>query len=650
MCGIVGVIEKSGGLTEALVRGMAEQIRYRGPDSSGEAVLADGRVAFAHRRLSILDLSPAGHQPMVSSSGRYTITFNGEVFNYREIAQELTTPIRGESDTAVMLACFEEFGVREAVSRFVGMFAFAVWDAVEGTVTLVRDRLGVKPLYYGEVNGSFVFTSDLQALRVFPGFAREVDRDALALYFQYGYVPGPWSIVRGLKKLPPGHFLSLSCERSASEVLLESAPEPYWNAPSSDVEATLTAPAHSRRWREEFDEKAFLDDLDERLSHAVRLRLVADVPLGAFLSGGIDSSLVVALMQRYSATPVKTFSIGFEEASFNEAPFARAVADHLRTEHTELIVTDTMSREVIPLLSQISDEPFGDASLIPTYLVSKLARQAVTVSLSGDGGDELFGGYNRYALLASLMTTRDAFPGWMISLANKGAQYAPLGMMDSVQRLLQRVGVFPFALNNPGEKVRRVLALVSERDPQELYYKAVRHFRDGAGVVAGMTIVPEVARVWATHDPKRMMAAADIRHYLPDDILTKVDRASMAVSLEAREPLLDHRLVEYAGTLPMEILYRDGKGKWPLRALLSRYIPQQLIDRPKSGFNIPLDAWLRGSLRGWAEGLLTQEALESQGLRAEPIRTLWKEHIHGGRNHAQLLWNVLMYQDWVSHK
>ena len=653
MCGIVGIIRQNGGLRPDLVRGMAEQIRYRGPDSSGELVLAEGKVAFAHRRLSIIDLSPAGHQPMSSASGRYTITFNGEVFNYRELARELSVPVVGDSDTSVMLACFEQYGIKEAVTRFVGMFAFAVWDAAEGTVTMARDRLGIKPLYYGTIGGSFLFTSDLRALKGVtdllgdPGFTGEIDREAQALYLQYGYVPAPWSIYKGFSKLLPGHTIAVADLTNRNVGLKVCSPQPYWSPPHHDVEEYRNREGFVDRWGAEFDEKGFIDDLDRRISEAVSLRLVSDVPLGAFLSGGIDSSLVVAVMQRHSPNPVRTFSIGFEEERFNEAPFARAIANHLGTDHTELVVTDTMSRDVIPLLPGILDEPFGDSSIIPTYLVSQLARRMVTVSLSGDGGDELFGGYNRYSLLDSLIKTRDKFPAWLVTLANQGAQLSPLGAMDSVQRILRRAGVFPFDLNNPGEKVRRVLSLVNEQDSVELYYQAIRHFRDGSKIVGGIGAVPEIERVQRFSDPRRMMAAADIRHYLPDDILTKVDRASMAVSLEARVPLLDHRLVEYAGSLPMEILYRDGKGKWPLRALLSRYVPQHLIDRPKSGFSIPLDNWLRGALREWAEALLTPQLLESQGFRVEPIRTLWREHVSRRRNHAQLLWNVLMFQDWV---
>lgn len=641
MCGVVGAIRKSGGLHEQFVRSMAAKIAYRGPDSSGEWVSEGAQVAFGHRRLSILDLSPLGHQPMVSSTGRYTITFNGEIFNFKEIARTVSTPLKGGSDTEVILACCERDGVQQAVQHFVGMFAYAIWDTVDRSVTLVRDRLGIKPLYYGWWKDTFIFTSDLRALKGIEGFSLEPSQEATALYLQYGYVPAPWSIYPTFWKLPPGHSLTVRID--TLQVGAQGEPEPFWSYPSTDPDKYMTNGGREGEFS--------LDALELRLLEAVQLRLIADVPVGAFLSGGIDSSLVVALMQRCvaasgSATPVKTFSIGFGEQEFNEAPFAKAVAAHLGTDHTELIVTDRMALDVLPLIAGMCDEPFADSSIIPTYLVCKLARQQVTVSLSGDGGDELFNGYSRYALLNKLMHLRSVLPQAILRPLLFLGRVAPLEAIDLLQRILRSAGIFHFSLSTPGEKLRRTLDVLSEQRNVEMYYKAVRHWRDAGGILQGVSRPVDVPMVEEFHDPRRTMSRADIQMYLPDDILTKVDRASMAVSLEARVPLLDHRVVEYASRIPSEVLYRDGRGKWPLRALVERYIPRTIMERPKRGFSIPLDTWLRTELREWASSLLAPPRLEEAGLIAEPIKKIWTEHLSGRRNHSQLLWNVLMYQEW----
>ena len=641
MCGVVGAIRKSGGLHEQFVRSMAAKIAYRGPDSSGEWVSEGAQVAFGHRRLSILDLSPLGHQPMVSSTGRYTITFNGEIFNFKEIARTVQTPLKGGSDTEVILACCERDGVTQAVQHFVGMFAYAIWDKVERRVTLVRDRLGIKPLYYGWWKDTFLFTSDLRALKGIDGFSLEPSKEATALYLQFGYVPAPWSIYPTFRKLPPGH--SLTVQIDTLHVGEHGEPEPFWSYPSDDPDRNSSG----RGQEVEFS----LDALEHRLLEAVQLRLVADVPVGAFLSGGVDSSLVVALMQQCVASsggtsPVRTFSIGFGEQEFNEAPFAQSVAAHLGTDHTELIVTDRMALDVLPLIAGMCDEPFADSSIIPTYLVCKLARQHVTVSLSGDGGDELFNGYSRYALLSKLMHLRRVLPQSVLRSLLFLGRVAPLEAIDILQKVLRSAGIFHFSLSTPGEKLRRTLDVLSEKRNVEMYYKAVRHWRDASKILKGVSRPVEVAMVEECHDPRRMMSNADIHMYLPDDILTKVDRASMAVSLEARVPLLDHRVVEYASTIPSDVFYRDGRGKWPLRALVQKYVPRSIIERPKRGFSIPLDTWLRTELREWAEPLLTPRSLEEAGFIAGPITNVWMEHLSGSRNHSQLLWNVLMYQEW----
>jgi asparagine synthase (glutamine-hydrolysing) len=618
---------------------------YRGPDSSGEWVSGDGQVGFAHRRLSILDLSPLGHQPMTSSSGRYTITFNGEVFNFSQIAQEMGFQPRGGSDTEVMLAAFEGWGVLPAVSRFVGMFAFAVWDQESRTVTLVRDRLGIKPLYYGLVNGSFVFTSDLRALGGFPGFSAQRSPEASALFLQYGYVPAPWSIFSSLWKLGPGAALTVSLDAlTAGRV---GSVTPFAHPPSEGIKYTqywllpdeeLTADRCS--------EEELLEELESRLVEAIRLRLIADVPLGAFLSGGIDSSLVVALMRQAAGGRVRTFSVGFEVDEYNEAPYAKAVAQHLGTDHTELIVTAQTARDVVPLLQGIVDEPFADSSLIPTYLVSQLARRHVTVSLSGDGGDELFGGYNRYALLNKLMALRNRVPGVVSKIVGSSAELIPVTMISMLGASLHAIGLFPYDLLQMGEKARRTLTLVGIEDDSEFYYTAVRIWRRGEDLIPCVESVPRIASEEWRRDPRICMARADLHSYLPDDILTKVDRASMAVSLETRVPLLDHRVVEFASTLPAGFLYRDGRGKWPLRSLLAKYLPQDLINRPKRGFSVPMGDWLRGDLRDWAEELVRPQALEENGIAEEPVLSRWQQHQSGRRDFSQELWNVLMFQDW----
>ncbi len=634
MCGIVGILDQTGLVSEATLAAMADRISYRGPDSSGVWRDPEEGVGFAHRRLSIVDLSPAGHQPMQSSTGRYTITFNGEVFNFKELAQSIKTPLRGGSDTEVMLACFEAYGVKASVERFVGMFAFAVFDRQERTVTLVRDRLGIKPLYYGYSAGAFVFASDLHAFRALPGWGAQISRDALTLFMRYGFVPAPWSIYEGIFKLPPGTLLEYSLDSLATRKL--PTPQTYW----SMIEI-------SRRSELIEDPEEVLRRTEALLQDAIRLRMIADVPLGAFLSGGIDSSLVVALMQSQASTHIRTFAIGFGEEQYNEAPFARAVAEHLHTDHRELRVTPQDAQMVIPNLQDISDEPFGDASIIPTYLVSKLAREHVTVSLSGDGGDELFGGYDRYLLLDRVFNAKRFLPRPINSALLKAAHLLPLAQADKLQTLLQKSGLFPFKLNQPGEKIRRVLSLLDSASAEELYYRSIQHWPDDAGVVVGGNLRIDVPHVPMRRDARSFMALADIVMYLPDDILTKVDRASMACSLEARVPFLDHRLVEFAAQIPSQILYRDGRGKWPLRQILSKFIPQELIDRPKRGFSIPLDDWLRSSLREWASELLSEQALgESGAINPSPVVRAWADHLSGKRNLSQLLWNVLMFQAW----
>lgn len=642
MCGIAGLWSADGIGAEslhALARQMAETLSHRGPDGSGVWVDATSGLALGHRRLSVIDLSEAGHQPMLSPSGRYVISYNGEVYNFGDLRRELEAldyGFRGHSDTEVMLAAFEAWGVEPAVRRFVGMFAIALWDRQSHELKLIRDRLGIKPLYYGWCGKTFLFGSELKALRAYPGFNAEVDRDALCLYLRHNYIPAPYTIYKSIYKLLPGHILTVPKATTGESGIRDCA---YWS-----IRHVAEAGMHSRL---SSDGEA-LEILEITLRQAVGSRMISDVPLGAFLSGGVDSSTVVALMQAQSSRPVKTFSIGFEESKYSEAVHARRVAEHLGTDHTELYVTPTDAMAVIPMLPGMYDEPFADSSQIPTYLVSKLARSAVTVSLSGDGGDELFAGYDRY------FRTLDVWRkiGWAPAAGRRalGAllERGPDGMLKVASRLA-RGGTIS------SDRLRKLGGMLSSNSPQSLYREFLSHWRRPAEVVIGgeepdyflgrdgnWEISPEI---------EENMCFADLNSYLPDDILTKVDRASMAVSLEARVPLLDHRMVELAWRVPMEMKIRNGQSKWLLRQLLYKYVPPELIERPKMGFGVPIDEWLRGPLRDWAESLLSKDRLKREGFfNPEPIRAKWREHLSGARRWHYYLWDVLMFQAWWEHQ
>ncbi len=659
MCGLVGFF---GGIPshsqigdQAILRRMADTITYRGPDDAGYWCDVDHRVHMGHRRLAIVDLSSAGHQPMQSASGRFVIAFNGEIYNYRILREELELsrsphpfPARGEgvshwrghSDTEVMLAAFERWGVVAALARFNGMFAFALWDRRERVLHLARDRFGEKPLYYGWMGDTFLFGSELKALKAHPSWRGEIDRGALALYMRYNYIPAPYSIYQGVRKLPPANVLSVPVR----EVRLET-PEirPYWSVkevteagirqpfPGSDVEA--------------------VEALDGLLRDAVALRMEADVPLGALLSGGIDSSTVVALMQAQSTRPVKTFSIGFNEAGYNEAEHAKGVAKHLGTEHTELYVTPEEAMAVIPRLPEIYDEPFADSSQIPTFLVSQMTRRHVTVALSGDAGDELFGGYNRYFWGQSIWRKVGWMPKPVRTVLSRGLTGLAPQSWDKIFAAMGPALPSRLQAELPGDKLHKLAGILACSSPEEMYRRLVSHW-DPESVVLGASESPTVLtdRVqWADvpNFTQRMMFL-DLVSYLPDDILAKVDRASMAVSLEARVPFLDHGVVEFAGRLPLGMKIREGQGKWILRQVLYRYMPKELIERPKMGFGVPIDAWLRGPLREWAENLLDEAQLKREGFfESEPIRTKWREHLSGRRNWAYHLWDVLMFQAWL---
>jgi asparagine synthase (glutamine-hydrolysing) len=653
MCGIAGFWDVAHRLGAdpgaAMLRRMTRSIRHRGPDDEGFFRDAAAGIALGHRRLSVVDLSPEGHQPMVSASGRYVMVYNGEVYNHRALRQELSrfgAAFRGHSDTEAMLAAIERWGLDEALKRFVGMFAFALWDRRERSLSLVRDRLGIKPLYYGWVGSLFVFASELKAMTAVSGFANPIDRDALCLLLRHNYITAPHSIYRGIRKLEPGTILTLGAgdvaKVPADDSLVTARTRTFWSA------REVAEAGAAERLR--LGDADAVDELDRLLRDAVALRMEADVPLGAFLSGGVDSSLVVALMQAQSARPVQTFSIGFREKGYDEAVHANAVARHLNTAHHELYVTARDALDVVPRLPEIFDEPFSDSSQIPTFLVSQLARGSVTVSLSGDGGDELFGGYRRYFAAQKI---------------ERGLGYLPAGMQRRVARSLSRHAGFHesalaglnaclparWRMKRPKSKVAVLARMLEAGSQEERYRLLMSHTRNPAAIVLHAT-EPAVAGNPAPDSNvgsgiERMMYN-DLVTYLPGDILTKVDRASMAVSLEARVPLLDHRVAEFAWRIPIGQKVRHGQGKWLLREVLYRYVPRQLMARPKQGFGVPIGEWLRGPLRDWAEALLDARRLRDEGyFDPGAVRHLLDAHLAGTTNEGARLWDVLMFQAWL---
>ena len=637
MCGITGFWRRggaAGGDPAQIVARMTASLLHRGPDDG--AVWSDeaAGIHLGFRRLAIIDTSPAGAQPMTSASGRYVVCYNGEIYNGPTLRAELSSGApdwRGHSDTEVMLAAIEAWGLDKALTKLVGMFAIALWDKRERTLTLIRDRLGKKPLYWSLTGGTLMFGSELRALRCHPAFATELNRDAIALYLRHGCFPAPYTVYRGVQQLKPGHKLRLSSE---GEPRIDS----FWQL--ADVFAAGKAQPFQGS-----DAEA-IDALDSVLGKAVSERMVADVPLGAFLSGGYDSSAVVALMQRAASRPVRTFSIGFNEAGYDEAKHAKAVAAHLGTDHTELYVTAEEAVAVIPRLPDIFDEPFADSSQIPTYLVSKLARQHVTVALSGDGGDEVFAGYNRYDMGARFERTAARLPRGLRAMAAAGIRTMSPASWTKIAALAPA----QFKLDRAGDKLHK-LAAVAALDGDGFYQRLISQWHE-----VGQLMPDAREPLTAASDPLmalqvpnfvERMIVRDTLVYLPDDILTKVDRASMAVSLEARAPLLDQRVVEFAWSLPLHMKLRGRQKKWILRQLLDRYVPRALVDRPKMGFGVPLDAWLRGPLRDWAEVLLSERHLRETGMfEPAPIRQRWSEHLSGSQNWQYALWPVLMFEAW----
>jgi asparagine synthase (glutamine-hydrolysing) len=643
MCGIAGFLESSRRRDvdecEEIVRRMALVLQHRGPDDEGIWADAEAGVALGHRRLAILDLTSEGHQPMHSADGNYVLTFNGEIYNFNSLRDELEPrghAFRGHSDTEVMLAAFCEWGLLPALERFAGMFAFALWDRRERKLHLARDRAGEKPLYYGWTDGVFVFGSELKALRAHPHWRAEVSRRALALFLRHGYISSPHCIYENIHKLPPGCVLTLA----ESDIRTRRTPEParYWSA-QAVAEAGAARPFAGT-------EAEAGEQLRELLFQSVGRQMVADVPLGAFLSGGIDSSLVVALMQAQSRRPIKTFSIGFQQEQFNEAPFAKAVAEHLGTDHTELYIQPKEAREVIPKLPCLYDEPFADPSQIPTALLCELAGAHVKVSLSGDGGDELFGGYNRYREVEDLWKVISRIPKPFRKLAGRLNRASAAGLncrmaSGPVRPLLHRLWNLSDILSRPTDRSFYQLLLSSNHE-SHLWLKEAEDPDIRHDMLPAWERLPELLQRMMCHD---------LVFYLPDDILVKVDRAAMAVSLETRIPLLDHRVIEFAFRLPGSFKQKDGQGKWLLRQVLYQFVPPALVDRPKRGFGAPIAEWLRGPMREWAEELLGETRLHQDDFfKARQIRQIWREHLDQKRNWSAGLWHVLMFQAWLDEQ
>ena len=644
MCGIAGFWTPPTMAREemaARARAMGERLRLRGPDGGEVWVDADAGVGLAHRRLAIVDLSPAGLQPMVSASGRFVIVFNGEIYNHGELREaQPGIQWRGHSDTEALLEAIDRWGIEAALKRSVGMFAIALWDREERTLTLARDRMGEKPLYYGWQGETLLFGSELKALQTWPGFAPAIDRGAIALLLRHNYIPAPHSIFSGVFKLPPGHTLTL-CGSGAPA----GGPRPraYWSM-NEVVRNGAKSP-----WRGSDDDA--VNELESRLVDAVRLQRVADVPLGAFLSGGVDSSTIVALMQRDATRPVRTFTIGFHEAGFNEAEHAKAVAAHLGTDHTEAYISAEQALQVVPRLPQLYCEPFADSSQIPTFLLAQLARQQVTVSLSGDAGDELFNGYDRYQIVERMRAVIDLPPPAVRRAVGAALDAVPAWLWSGIGSV--RGG--RWAAGGLAARVHTLARWLRSGEPENLYRDMISHCADPALLVPGAVEPPTALTkrsAWPRQDDfEARMMFLDAISYLPDDILVKVDRAAMGVSLETRVPLLDHRIVEFAWTLPAKLRRRGNQSKWLLRQVLFRHVPRHLIERPKRGFGIPLDAWLRGPLRPWAEALLTEPLLRQQGyFDVARVRAMWLGHLQSRQSAGSMLWNVLMFQAWLAEQ
>jgi len=636
MCGIAGVVGwKQDQYVAATVAEMVEALLHRGPDDGAVWTDTENGVSLGHRRLSILELSAHGSQPMVSSSERFVIVYNGEIYNFNELRQQLELEghncvWRGHSDTEVLLAAIEAWGIQTVLDKLVGMFAFAVWDKLTKSITIARDRMGEKPLYYGFIGHRFIFSSELKAIKAAFGSELSIDRYALTQFVRYGYVPAPESIYEGIKKLKPAHYLVIDSHACLTK------PVRYWALQQNSRLKTEFAQASGNE---------VVDMVGDRLSTAVKSQMVSDVPLGAFLSGGIDSSLIVSLMQAQSTSSINTYTIGFNEPEFDEAPYAKAIAKHLGTNHTEFYLGSDDALSIIPSLPEVYDEPFADSSQIPTILISRMTKQHVSVALSGDGGDELFAGYPRYQITAELWSKIEKLPLIVRqSLAYPLRTFSSKGW-DNV------CAVLPETLRSKinGRRIYKMSELLGSESLAQMYTGLMSQWQSMDKVVLGCDTMEREVETWESADNSiEEMRRWDVSQYLPDDLLVKVDRGSMSASLETRAPLLDHRVAELAFSLPTHQLIKDGKGKWPLRELLGRYVPTSLFERPKAGFSIPLAQWLRGPLKNWAGDLLSEDRLRREGyFDAQKVRSAWLQHQNGTYDRSLHLWNILMFQSWL---
>ncbi len=643
MCGICGFYSNSLSDNNKIILKMNAALSHRGPDVNGTWQEKKTGIVFGHQRLSILDLSDAGNQPMLSNSGRFVITYNGEIYNHLEIRKEISNiKWRGNSDTETLLEAIDLWGVEKTLKKIDGMFAFGLWDQKIHSLTIARDRIGEKPLYYGwQGEGSnkvFLFASELKSFKAHPEFKGNINRDAIALLLRHNCIPAPYSIYKDVYKLIPGHILELKISDLKKKLLPN--PKMYWSLTETAIEGSNNKLIMS--------DTEIQKDLEKHLQMTVKKQMISDVPLGAFLSGGIDSSTIVALMQSQSSNPVKTFTIGFDENDYNEAKHAKKIANHLGTNHTEFYVSSQKAMDVIPKLPSIYDEPFSDSSQIPSYLVSELAKQQVKVVLSGDGGDELFCGYNRYVIGEKLWNVFNLMPLFFRKALLFGINSISPQNWNKLSKIMPGLNKY----SNIGDKIHKSAIVLESKSVDEMYYMICSHWQNPNDIVINGnepgTFLNEFKPNLKGLNSQEKMMVLDLITYLPDDILVKIDRAAMASSIETRIPLLDHKLIKHVWNFPHNVKFRKGQGKWILRQILNKYVPKNLTDRPKMGFGIPIDNWLRGPLRDWAENLLDKSKLDQEGyLNSKLITNKWKEHLSGKRNWQYNLWNVLMFQSWL---
>ncbi|MBF0198851.1 MAG: asparagine synthase (glutamine-hydrolyzing) [Planctomycetes bacterium] len=645
MCGLAGLLNSSQHPDQwsNTLTSMGARISHRGPDYQGHWYSAEDEIGMVHCRLSILDTSEHGNQPMKSRSGRFVISYNGELYNFHELRSELKShghPVESDSDTEVLLEGIECWGLEKCLSKCAGMFAFALWDTKKKELTLARDRIGIKPLYYGIHGNMLSFCSELHALMEVPGIELKLDRNSLGSYLRHNYISSPHSIYQSVRKLPPGTWIRF---RSGSP-LVEAKPIRYWSA-SEQALAGITSPFEGN-----YEEAK--EALEEKFTHVISQHMLSDVPLGAFLSGGIDSSLVCSFMAKLSSKPIKTFSIGFHEKRFDEARYAKETASHIGSDHTELYLSPSDVLEHIPTVLALCDEPFADSSQIPTWMVSRLTRSKVTVSLSGDGGDELFGGYTRYLYAQSVWKALSRIPSPLKKMGSSFLSSVPQSIWDNSSGILNKLLPKGGGISHLGDKAQLLSRLCSCSSPKDLYLSIASLYHQPQSLLLEGEEYPSAIldkEPWSLPSSfTEQMMLIDLLTYLPGDILTKVDRASMGLSLEARVPLLDHRLVDFAWSLPLEFKCTQGQGKRILRDILAKHIPRRLIDRPKMGFSIPLAQWLRGPLREWCEELFSEKSLQDSGVwNSAEVRKLWAEHLSAKKNHQYILWNIVVFQQWL---